>query len=580
MSGPGIISLGENPLALAESALVLVEADATAAAGLAERALELAQSQRDAEAQVAALHALSYARHELGDPRAIRDIRAAIRIGMRHGLTRRTALARRRLAMDLADRGRIKAALRELDTARESLDPHEQARSEVFRIGVLWYAGDSTGSLAGVDQALRTLRRKQDTFWEAQLLRNRGGLLAERGNITMAEADLSRARDLFASIGAKAATFVMESELARIADARGDLPGCLARLDAIDGSELSVRTRAVHEILRARTLATAHLWTEALEALEHAEAIWKRSARDDHEGRLEVIRLTLLAGDPVRARALALRAQRSFAAQGRHLHAARACGFALAASVAVGRVTRSALRSGRRAAAILSDAGWRQDALRLRLTIARAAIMLGSIKFARSELAAASRLRRHAAVADRVETWHVMALIRLGEGDTAGARQAARNGLRAARATPSRARRLGAPRDCFSDRRRTGPARTPDRARGRTSRRSVRMGRGAPRKRSSPGAGDAAEIPGAPRRDDRAAPGERPNSADPSVAAARRERSSPSRPGSRRRSGRRSGTRPATCSRREPGRREPRSSRRWVTACSPSSSNWKATSRR
>jgi len=128
MPGPGIISLDENPLPLAESALVLVEADADAAARLAERALELARSQRDAEAQVAALHALSYARHELGDPRAIRDIRAAIRIGMRHGLTRRTALARRRLAMDLADRGRIKAALRELDTARASLDPHEQAR--------------------------------------------------------------------------------------------------------------------------------------------------------------------------------------------------------------------------------------------------------------------------------------------------------------------------------------------------------------------------------------------------------------------------------------------------------------------
>ena len=430
MSGPAIISLGENPLALAESALVLVESDAAAAARVAERALETARSHNDAEAQVAALHALSYARHELGDPRAIRDIRAAIRIGTQHGLTRRTALARRRLAMDLADRGRIKAALRELDLARASLDPHERARSEVFRIGVLWYAGDATQSLAGTDQALRTLRRKQDTFWEAQLLRNRGGLLAERGNITVAEADLSRARDLFASIGAKAATFVMESELARIGLARGDLPGCLARLDAIDRSELSVRTRAVHEILRARTLATAHLWTEALEALEHAEAIWKRSARDDHEGRLEVIRLTLLAGDPVRARALALRAQRSFAAQGRQLHAARARGFGLAASVAVGRVGESALRSGRGAAAILSRAGWRHDALRLRLTVARAAIVLGSTKLARRELAAASRLRRHAAVEDRVETWHVIALIRLGEGDADGAQQAARQGLR------------------------------------------------------------------------------------------------------------------------------------------------------
>lgn len=104
MSGPAIISLGENPLALAESALVLVESDAAAAARVAERALETARSHNDAEAQVAALHALSYARHELGDPRAIRDIRAAIRIGTQHGLTRRTALARRRLAMDLADR--------------------------------------------------------------------------------------------------------------------------------------------------------------------------------------------------------------------------------------------------------------------------------------------------------------------------------------------------------------------------------------------------------------------------------------------------------------------------------------------
>ncbi len=430
MSGAVTISLGENPLSLAESALVLVEADAAAAARLAERARELAESRHDAEAQVAALHALSYARHELGDPRAIRDIRAAIRIGTRHGLTRRTALARRRLAMDLADRGRIKAALRELDVARASLDPHERARSEVFRIGVLWYAGDTRQSLAGADQALRTLRRKQDTFWEAQLLRNRGGLLAERGNITVAEEDLSRARDLFASIGATAATFVMESELARIALARGDLPGSLARLDAIDRGELSVRTGAVHEILRARTLATAHLWSEALQALDHAEAIWKRSARDDHEGRLEVIRLTLLAGDPVRARALALRAQRSFAAQGRQLHAARARGFALAASVAAGRVSASELRSGRRAAAVLSDAGWREDALRLRLTVARAAIALGSVQLARRELAAASRLRRHTAVADRVETWHVTALIRSGEGDTAGALRAAREGLR------------------------------------------------------------------------------------------------------------------------------------------------------
>jgi CHAT domain len=420
----------EDPLALAESAFALVESDAAAAAGLAERALELARSRRQADAQVAALHALSFARHELGDTRALRDIRAAIRIGERHGLTRRTALARRRLAMDLADRGAIGAALRELETARGSLDPYEQARSEVFRIGVLWYAGDSTQSLAGTDRALRTLRRKGDTFWEAQLLRNRGGLLAERGDIAAAEPDLVRARDLFTGIGAQAAAFAMQSELVRIAHARGDLPGCLARLDAIDTRELSARTGAVHEILRARTLATAHLWAEALQALEQAQAIWTRSGRDDHEGRLEVISLTLLAGDPVRAQSLARRAQRSFAAQRRRLHAARAAGLVLAAAIAAGEVRRSTLRSGRRAAAILADAGWRQDALRLRLAVARAAIELGSIQLAVRELAACAPLRRRGPVADRLERWHVVALIRLAGGDAAGAQQAARRGLR------------------------------------------------------------------------------------------------------------------------------------------------------
>jgi hypothetical protein len=420
----------EDPLALAQTAFELVEADAAAAARLAERALGLARAQQETEAHVAALHALSFARHELGDPRAIRTIRAAIRIGERHGLTRRTALARRRLALDLAGRGAISAALRELDAACASLDPHEQARSEVFRIGVLWYAGKATESLTRTDRALETLRREGDTFWEAQLLRNRGGLLAERGDTATAEPDLVRARDLFASIGAKAAAFATESQLVRIALTRGDLPESLARLDAIDADDVSSRIVAEHELLRAQTLATAQLWSEALQALARAQVIWKRSARDDHEGRFEVIRLTLLAGDPVRAQALALQAQRSFAAQQRQLYAARAGGFALAAAIAAGGVRRSALRSGRRAAAILAAAGWRKDALRLQLAVARAAIELGSIPVARRELAACSSLRRRGPVADRIEARHVEALIRLAEGDDAGAQRAARNGLR------------------------------------------------------------------------------------------------------------------------------------------------------
>jgi hypothetical protein len=420
----------EDPLALAESAYALVEADAAAAAGLAQRALRLARARREAEAEVAALHALSFARHELGDPRAIRTIRAAIRIGERHGLARRTALARRRLAMDLAGRGAIGRALGELDAAQAALDAHEQARSEVFRIGILWYAGKATEPLAGTDRALETLRREGDALWEARLLRNRGGLLAERGDATAAEPDLLRARDLFASLGAKAAAFGTESQLVRIALTRGDLPACLARLDAIDTRAVSTRIAAEHELLRAKVLATAQLWSEALHALKQAQVVWERSARDGHEGRFEAIRLTLLAGDCARAQALGLQAQRSFAAQQRQLHAARAAGFALAAAIVAGAVHPSALRSGRRAAATLAAAGWRQDALRVQLAVARAAIELGSVRVARRELARCSSLRRRGPVADRIEVRHVEALIRLAEGDDAGALRAVRNGLR------------------------------------------------------------------------------------------------------------------------------------------------------
>ncbi|HWF52223.1 MAG TPA: CHAT domain-containing protein [Solirubrobacteraceae bacterium] len=421
---------GEDPLALAQSAFDLVEADAGAAARMAERALQLARAQRAPEAEVAALHALSFARHELGDARAISAIRAAIRIGERHGLARRTALARRRLALDLAGRGAITLALRELETARASLDAHEQARSEVFRIGILWYAGTATDPTGDTDRALATLRRHRDVFWEAQLLRNRGGLLTERGDVTAAERDLLRARELFARLGAKAAAFATESQLVRIALTRGDLPECLARLDAIDVDDISALGTAELELLRAQALAAARLWSEALEALGQAQSIWQRAGRDDHGGRLEAIRLSLLAGDAAGARALAIRAQRSFAAQQRHLHAARAAGLALAAAIAAGGVRPAALRSGRRAAATLAAAGWRQDALALQVAVARAAIELGSIGVARRELTACSPLLRRARVAERIEGEHVEALIRLAEGDRRGAQRSARSGLR------------------------------------------------------------------------------------------------------------------------------------------------------
>jgi tetratricopeptide (TPR) repeat protein len=418
-----------DALELAQSAFELVEADASAAASLAARALRLARRRRHREAEVAALHALSFAQHELGDRRATRTIRRAVRSGERHGLTLRTALARRRLAHDLASRGAITAAMRELELACAALDDHEQARSEVFRIGVLWYAGTTAETLKGTDAALATLRAHGDTFWEAQLLRNRGGLLSARGETVAAERDLTRARQLFEGIGATAAALATETQLAHNALMRGDLPACLARLDAIDTGHVSPRITGELSLLRAQATAIAHLRSESLQALDEAEAIWQRFGLDDHEGRLQAIRLTLLAGDPSGARALALRTERSFAAQQRHVYAARAAVLALAASIAVGSVRSSGLRAGRRAVAILTRTGWQREARRAQLMVARAAIDLGGLRMARREFSQCSVLLRRGPVADRIEAWHITALLRLGEGDRAGALRALRSGL-------------------------------------------------------------------------------------------------------------------------------------------------------
>ena len=319
--------------------------------------------------------------------------------------------------------------MRELDAACAALDGLERARSEVFRIVVLWYSGRQLDSLAESEWALETLRTAGDTLWEARLLGNRGGLLAERGDAVAAERELARARDLFAARAPR-------PPCSRTSCSWHGSPGCVAtsRRAWLSSTppiarRLSPANAAELELLRAQTLAAAQLWTEARESLARARAHWERHARDDHGGRLEAIRLTLLAGDGAEALALARRTRRSFAAQGRALHAARAGGLELAAAIAAGAVSRGAIASGRRAAVTLAAAGWSAEARRVQLAVARAAIELGAVRTAKRELAACAPLFRRGPIDDRIEAWHVEARVRLATGDLPGARRAARRGL-------------------------------------------------------------------------------------------------------------------------------------------------------
>ena len=418
-----------DSLSAAVAAHALVDVDPRRASEEAEAALRLARAERQAEGQVAALHARGYAFLALGDRRAVASLRAAIRVAEHNDLDQRAALARRTLAGALAERGAIPAALREIDTACAALDGIERARSEVFRIGIMNLAGQSAGDVESSDEAVRTLRARGDYLWEARLLRNRGNWLRMRGDTNAAELELTRARDLFARVGAHETARVVEIQLAIVALLQGSLPECLSRLDAIDPVSVTPRSQAELELLRAKALASGRLMAEALQSLDAAQALWDRAGVEDHEGRIDAIALTLLAGNATGALALARATQRSFAAQARPVLAARAAGLALAAQIADNSLTTGSVRAGRRAAAVLARAGWSVEACRIQVATARAAVELGQPRTAAVELAACERRMRQAPSADRIEAVHVQALIRLADGDTAAARRAVRRGL-------------------------------------------------------------------------------------------------------------------------------------------------------
>src|SRR5580765_6232883 len=233
-------------LALADRAYDLVQKDPGQAVALAERALAVARRERDPEAQVAALHALSWAQRGIGDPRALRTARAGIRIGEKHGVGRRLALLRRNYSHTLAFAGHTEAARREIDVAIAGLRGLDRAQSEVFRIVIHRSAHSADlrthrAVLAAAARALPVLERDGDPIWTARLLYNRAALHADRGELDEADADLVRAVALYREAHADAAVADAVSGRAEVAVLRGDVVSCLATLDRIR-ADLPART--------------------------------------------------------------------------------------------------------------------------------------------------------------------------------------------------------------------------------------------------------------------------------------------------------------------------------------------------
>ena len=427
-----------SALAWARQAHDLVQARPREALALAERALAAAAAERDTEAGVAARHVLGWAQFELGDARSGKaTLRDGIRLAEKHGDQRGAGLIHRHLAFQLAADGQVRAAQRELAAAFSLLPRQDQVRTQVHTVEIHRRARTVDPEihrrvLIDTARALRSLRRDGDEVWEARLLHNRGALHFDRGELDLAEADFLRARALYERHGAMVAVAEAAAVVAEIRLERGEIVQALAALDGIEQAlppgEFSYNAAEC----RVLALTRARLLPEARAAAEARLAHCIRIGRGDFAAHamLDLVDITLMAGDLTSARKIAARAARSFAARGDVVNSALARLALLRARLLDGSVGASSVRSGLAAAVVLETAGWRIDALRARLLVARLALAGSALKTARAQLELARPLSRRGLVGDRIELCLALALADVAEGNRGGAERQLRRGLR------------------------------------------------------------------------------------------------------------------------------------------------------
>jgi tetratricopeptide (TPR) repeat protein len=431
-----------SALAWAEQAYALVQRRPRQALALAERALAAARAMPDVDAEIAARRALGWAQIVVGEaPNGRSTLRAGIRLADRHGDRRGEGLLRRLLAVSYAFAGETRAANRELGIALDLFSGRDRAQSQVHRLEIFrrTHAVDPVAYRrvhADAASALRLLRREGNQMWEARLLFNRGLLHLDRGELTRAELDLRRAHGLSLEVGADDAAIESAVVLAELALLRGDVLGGLKTLDEVESRAIARRRK--HEHLRdtfaecrVMALLQARLLPEARAAADEHLATCLRMGRADFApaAMLELAAIALMSADAPAARRHASSAVRRFAARGKPVNAALARSFVLRAQLLDGEPRPSSLRSGLEAAAVLERAGWRREALRTRLLVARLALAVGSFRTAREQLELAGPLRSQGTVSDRIELCHARALLRVAEGRPAAAERLLANGL-------------------------------------------------------------------------------------------------------------------------------------------------------
>jgi tetratricopeptide (TPR) repeat protein len=395
----------------------------------------LAAAGDDHEPASVAERALGMAQTALGElAEAEPHLRTAIGLAEAAGLPVRAAEARGSLAYLLTLSGRSAEAFAEFERAAPALHGPAAAKLRMLRALVLTELGRFAEAVGGFDDALGTLADSGgDPLLEGDIRNNRGLTHIHRRDWAAAEDDLNRAEELYLATGHLGKTATVYHNRGWVAAVRGDLPAALSAYDeAARRYHESGRDPGLLPIERAEALLSVLLIAEARRAAELAVVRFthQRNAVDAVQARLLLARAALLDGDLATAGGEAEKARRSALRQQRPGWAALASYLALRARWEGGEYTQAAMRSGRRAAAALSRAGWVTEAVDAQLIVARIAIEVGQPELARRELAEVDGAHRDGSAQLRARAWHARALLRLSEGDSAAAERALLAGMR------------------------------------------------------------------------------------------------------------------------------------------------------
>ncbi len=403
-----------------------------AARGLAEAVLA---GDDAAPAEVAvAERALGLAFRHLRQPEASSEhFRRAVAAAAAAGLTELRGLAQMSLCGNLAEAGRFDEALALADEAAGALDGLYEARARVQKATIHVVRGDWHQAAAGYDAALPGVKAAGDLLGVANILANRGLVHLRLGELRRSERDLEEARSLFERLGTHRRVIDVLQNLGLCAVARGDLPAALATFDEIDRRLDAIGVVDPLGLLdRAAALLASRLIEEAAAA---ADAALAGLTAEGLEARLVTAHLvsadvSLVAGEPAAAAQHAAAAGELLAAQGLEAMRSHADYAGLRARVALDPAQEGLPGMARATAADLDAAGLRVEATDARLLAARLAAAGGDRKGARADLDATAWARRRGPAWLQMAAWHSAALVRLADGDVAGAKAALWAGLR------------------------------------------------------------------------------------------------------------------------------------------------------